>query len=63
MLHAVSNRIVENIVNFPFNAPPVVSLRKDKVQRYACQLLSIGCFYLVYKGAIKEGDGQRVLEC
>lgn len=62
VLHAISKRIVENC-QFLFNAFPDVSLRKDEVQHYACQLLSIGCFYLAYKDAIKEGDGQCVLEC
>ena len=63
VLHAISKRIVEKFVNFSFNTPSDVSLRKDEIQHYACQLLSIGCFYLAYKDAIKEGDGQRVLEC
>ena len=30
---------------------------QDKVQLYANKLLSLGCFYLEYSDAIREGDG------
>ena len=35
----------------------------DEVNAYANQLLSLGCFYLEYSDAIREGDGLRVLHC
>ena len=63
VLHSISTTIVENFVWFSFNAPPDVAMREDGIHNYACQLLSIGLFYLSYKDAIREGDGQRVLEC
>ena len=39
--------------------------KKDqgKVQLYANKLLSLGCFYLEYSDAIREGDGLRVVRC
>ncbi len=30
---------------------------------YSTRLLGLGCFYLVYCDAIREGDGERVLQC
>lgn len=34
-----------------------------QVLEYGKRLLSLGCFYLAYSDAIKEGDGLRVLRC
>ena len=59
ILTRISKKIVEK---FSFNANPN-NAHKDEVHKYACYLLSIGCFYLAYKDAIQEGDGERVLEC
>ena len=63
VLHSISSKIVEKFVGFSFNTPQDVSMREDGIHNYACQLLSIGLFYLAYKDAIREGDGERVLEC
>lgn len=35
----------------------------DYIYQYAQQLVSLGCFYLEYDDAVKEGDGERVLRC
>ena len=35
----------------------------DGVYSYATNFLSLGCFYLEFRDAIKEGDGLRVLRC
>ena len=35
----------------------------DKVRQYSIQLSSLGCLYLEYSDAIREGDGNRVLRC
>ena len=35
----------------------------DGIQQYALQILSLGCFYLEFCDAIKEGDGDRMLRC
>ena len=33
------------------------------VENYACDVLSLGLFYMEYRDAIREGDGIRVLRC
>lgn len=65
ILHSVCERIVKRFIKFSFNNFPKSRNHKDddEVHNYSCHLLSIGCFYLVYKDAIKEGDGERVLDC
>ena len=35
----------------------------DSISSYAIQLLRIGCLYMEFADAIREGDGQRVLRC
>ena len=52
---------VEKYVNFSFYDVPKPS--EDKKRGYAIEILSLGCFYLEYSDAIKEGDGKRVLRC
>ena len=62
VLTKISKAIIKKFIRFSFSATPNND-HTDEVHRYACYLLSIGCFYLAYKDAIKEGDGERVLEC
>ena len=65
ILHSVSGRIVKRFIQFSFNNFPPKSRNlknDDQVHNYSCHLLSIGCFYLAYKDAIKEGDGECVLD-
>lgn len=63
ILHSVSKKIVRKFIDFTFNSCPNSGNHDDKVHDYTCHFLSIGCFYLAFKDAIKEGDGERVLEC
>ena len=35
----------------------------DQVHIYAKRILSLGCFYMEYSDAIREGDGNHVLRC
>lgn len=64
ILAGVCEKVVDKFINFSFNAPPADGTpEQDEVHNYACNLLSIGCFYLTYRDAIKEGDGKRVLDC
>ena len=35
----------------------------DAVSSYAIELLRIGCLYMEFADAIREGDGERVLRC
>ena len=52
---------IEKYVNFSFYDFPKPS--EDKKRGYAIEILSLGCFYLEYSDAIKEGDGKRILRC
>ena len=63
ILHSVSQKIMKKFMNFSFNNFSKPSNQEDELHNYSCHFLSIRCFYLAYKDAIKEGDGSRVLEC
>ena len=56
-------RVVDEFITFEFNVPPDNTSQQDEINQYGCNLLSIGCFYLAFKDAIKEGDGKQVLDC
>ena len=62
LLEAITNRIVDSL-SLNFNNYKPNNGSSDKVRLYGTQLLSLGCFYLEYSDAIKEGDGIRVLRC
>ena len=56
----ISKQIVKGFINLSFNTP--VSVSDNGIHEYSKNLMSIGCFYLLFKDAIKEGDGRRVLD-
>ena len=60
-LDAVCNQVVKEFVEFSFHYETPEG--DDAVTSYAKKLLSLGCFYLEYRDAIKEGDGLCVLRC
>lgn len=61
VLDEVCSEVVERFVEFSFmeEFPP----EKDSIYCYSKRLLGLGCFFLEYCDAIKEGDGLRVLRC
>ena len=61
----VSNMFVARFVDFSLDPPSTCSASHDQdcVFNYTRHFISIGCFYLNFKDAIKEGDGERILEC
>lgn len=61
ILTTVCEKIVHSYIRLAFHevATPVY----DNVNEYSRQLLSIGCLYLEFADAIREGDGLRVLRC
>ena len=61
ILTEVCDGIIDKFISFDFNED--VKVHRDKVYDYGKQLLSLGCFYLEYADAIKEGDGHRILRC
>ena len=50
------------MVDFNYGSSSI-STSGDNIYQYTQQLVSLGCFYLEYDDAIKEGDGGRVLRC
>ncbi len=61
LLMKVCGNIVHEYVHFSFNES--ASLGKDNQYNYAQEILSLGCFYLEFCDAIREGGGHRVLRC
>ena len=61
LLSTITTQLVNSYVNMQFNTESPES--KDMVYAYCNNLLSLGCFYLEFDDAIKEGDGERVLRC
>ena len=53
----VSLKIIDSVVSFCFTGGAETFV--DKVYDYNTKLLSLGCFYLEYCDAIREGDGER----
>lgn len=64
VIDKITTAIVDSFIFLDYNTSssdtPVI---KDGVYSYATQLLTLGCFYLEFRDAIKEGDGLRVLRC
>ena len=58
-LSEISKKICK-IIEFSFHGKPAKS-SGDHVYDYSSPFLSIGCFYLEFKDAIREGEGRRVL--
>lgn len=45
------------------DSSPTGYIQSDSVSSYAIQLLRIGCLYMEFADAIREGDGVRVARC
>lgn len=63
ILSQISHKVVDTYVNFKFDfkSPPEPS--SDGVYAYGVEMLSLGLFYMLFKDAIKEGNGEQVLRC
>ena len=59
ILMDISKKVVKTFIKHSFNT--AVTASTDGIHEYSKNLMSIGCFYLLFKDAIKEGDGKRVL--
>ena len=58
----ISAAIVDSFVSLDYNTSTHnTPVTKDSMESYATQLLTLGCFYLEFRDAIKEGDGLHVL--
>ena len=54
--------VVDKYVSIEYNTH-CSTTTDDKVLQYSKQLLSLGCIYLEFTDAIREGDGKRILRC
>ena len=63
ILSLVCRKVIDTYTNFKFDlrSPPEDS--DDHIFAYAVEVLSLGLFYLSFKDAIKEGNGEQVLRC
>ena len=61
VLKRITEKIVDRFISFQFHTN--VHKCTDDVHEYSKQLLGLGCFYMEYSDAIREGDGDRVLRC
>lgn len=66
-LHSIASEIVSKFTDFSTfsetDGDQAEDQDTDYVNEYAKEVLSIGLLYLEYQDAIREGDGERVLEC
>ena len=56
-------QVFDKFVNFKYNTGVGVTTGGDGVCDYSVQLLRLGCFYMEFADAIREGDGDCVLRC
>ena len=65
IIHDLCESVVDSFIKFSFHnsSLPDTSIGVDLIQDHSIELLSLGCFYLNFRDAIKEGDGERVLRC
>ena len=62
VLSKLCEMVVKDFVHIKFHQPDIKS-GTDKIFQYGKELLSLGCLYLEYSDAVKEGDGHRVYTC
>ena len=60
-LYSFCQEVIDEHVNFSFCSE--VNCSTDGVLNYTNEVMSLGIFYLNYKDAVREGDGERVLLC
>lgn len=64
IIEQITSAIVDSFVFLDYDDSSTnASSTNDGVYSYATNLLTLGCFYLEFRDAIKEGDGVRVLRC
>ena len=61
ILYSFCQTVISESVNFSMNGD--INCSRDGVVNYAKELKSLGIFYLSYKDAVHEGNGDRVLVC
>lgn len=61
-LQDITMLIAKRFIGISYNTP-VNASTSDGVHDYSRHLLTIGCLYAEIRDAVKEGDGNRVLQC
>lgn len=61
ILEGICMDIIDRFTTIEFNK--AYKDPTDKVFAYARQVLTLGCMYLEYSDAIREGDGKRIKSC
>ena len=63
VLMKICQDLFDNYIDIMFHKTPPKEKESDKVNLYGRRVLSLGCFYLEYSDAIREGGGDRVTRC
>ena len=65
VLSKITDTLIESFVSLSYNSSvtQATDVGSDHVLLYAKQVLSLGCLYMEFRDAIREGDGDRVLHC
>lgn len=56
-------QVLDKFVNLSYGNESAQPVESDRVQAYACDVLTLGLLYMEFTDAIKEGDGSRILCC
>jgi len=57
------DEVLKKFVDFNYNMKKAEESGTDRVQSYACNVLSSGLLYMEFLDAIREGDGSRLIRC
>ena len=63
VMEQVLSKIIDRFLDIRYSVTLPATDKDDGILMYGKQFLSIGCLYLEFTDAIKEGDGERVLRC
>lgn len=60
---SLCHKVVDTYTNFKFDWQSPLEPATDGVFTYAVELMSLGLFYLTFKDAVREGNGDQVIHC
>ena len=62
-LEKLCMQVYDKFICLSLDSSPSGYIQSDSASSYSIQLLRIGCLYMEFADAIREGDGVRVLRC
>ena len=62
VLNQIMRDLLDKFLDVSYNSP-LSSSSTDMAHLYATQVMSLGCLYMEFRDAIKEGDGLCILRC